>query len=60
MPRLVSTSVAARELGVARSTLQRWVKRGLIEPDLMTPGGQYRWDVERLRENLRYMRETDG
>jgi DNA-binding transcriptional MerR regulator len=53
MARLVSTSVAARELGIARSTLQRWATQGLITPDLVTPGGHHRWDVERLREELR-------
>lgn len=49
----VSTGVAARALGVDRSTLLRWAKRGLLRPDLKTPGGHYRWDVERIRRELR-------
>lgn len=52
MSQLVSTSVAARELGLSRSTLQRWAQQGLVVPDLITVGGQYRWDVERLRREL--------
>jgi excisionase family DNA binding protein len=56
---LVSTSVAARELGIGRSTLQRWVQEGRIKPDLVTLGGQYRWDVDRLRAELRERRERD-
>jgi excisionase family DNA binding protein len=57
--RLVSTSVAAKELGIGRSTLQRWVAEGRIKPDLVTLGGQYRWDVDRLRAELRERRERD-
>jgi DNA-binding transcriptional MerR regulator len=50
---LVSTAVAARELGVARSTLQRWAKAGLVVPELITPGGQYRWDVADLKAQIK-------
>lgn len=49
----VSTGQAAKALGVDRTTLQRWAKKGLLRPHLRTPGGHYRWDVERLREELR-------
>lgn len=49
---LVSTAVAARRLGLSERTIQRWVQDGLITPDLTTPGGKYRWDVERLREQI--------
>lgn len=52
MGQLVTTSVAAKELGLSRSTLQRWAAQGLVEPDLVTIGGQFRWDVERLRGKL--------
>ena len=48
----VTTSQAARELGVGLRSLQRWVKDGLIEPDFVTPGGHMRWDVERIRAEL--------
>jgi DNA-binding transcriptional MerR regulator len=56
---LVSTARAAKELGVAARTLQGWATRGLIKPDLVTQGGHYRWDVERLRIELREKRERD-
>jgi DNA-binding transcriptional MerR regulator len=49
----VSTGDAARELGVNIRTLQRWVEAGLIEPDLTTAGGHMRWDLPRLRDELR-------
>ena len=49
----VTTTQAAKALGVSRRAMQMWVKEGLIEPDHRTPGGHMRWDVERLREQLR-------
>jgi DNA-binding transcriptional MerR regulator len=55
--RLVPTGVAARELGVNVRTLQHWAAEGMVEPDLVTPGGHMRWDVERLRQQLRALRE---
>jgi DNA-binding transcriptional MerR regulator len=59
--RLVSTGVAAKALGVHRGTLHRWWTSGMVEPELVTAGGQARWDVERLRTNLRdlYKRDAD-
>lgn len=50
--KLVPTADAAKAIGVDRRTLQRWVNEGLVEPDLTTPGGHHRWDVDRLREQL--------
>lgn len=49
---LVSTSEAARRLGVNIRTLQRWVAEGRIRPDWTTPGGHARWDVDRLRREV--------
>ena len=59
MARLVTTGQAAQELGIAPSTLTRWVERGLVAPDLTTAGGHYRWDVDRLRAELRELAERD-
>lgn len=53
MSRLVTTGQAAKELGVTRRSIVRWVRRGELEPDYVTPGGHYRWDVERLRAEVR-------
>lgn len=49
----VTTGQAARLLGVSIRSLQQWAKDGQIEPDYVTPGGHMRWDVDRLREELR-------
>jgi len=50
---LVTTGEAAKALGVSTRTLQRYVKRGLITPDLTLPGsGEYRWDVANLRDQM--------
>lgn len=51
-PTLVTTPEAARQLGISARTIQRYVQAGLITPDLRLPSGRYRWDVERLREQI--------
>jgi DNA-binding transcriptional MerR regulator len=51
--RLVSTGEAARAIGVSRRTLTRYVTDGLLTPDMTLPSGRHRWDVERLREQMR-------
>jgi DNA-binding transcriptional MerR regulator len=51
-PDLVPTDDAARAIGVNKRTLQRWVQEGTLVPDLTTPGGHARWDVDRLRREL--------
>lgn len=59
-PPLLSTGETARRLGLSRTSLQRYVKAGQIEPDLVTPGGHYRFDPEHVREQLRALRRRDG
>lgn len=49
----VSTGQAAKALGVSTRSLQQWAKDGLIEPDFRTSGGHMRWDVDRVRAELR-------
>ncbi len=51
-PQLVTTPEAARALGISARTIQRYVKAGLITPDLRLPSGRYRWDVDRLRAQI--------
>lgn len=50
--KLVPTGVAARELGIDRGTLVRWWQQGLVTPEVVTPGGHARWDMEDLRRQL--------
>jgi 8-oxo-dGTP pyrophosphatase MutT (NUDIX family) len=50
--RLVSTGAAAKAVGVDPATLWRWAKTGRVTAELRTAGGQLRWDVERLRQQL--------
>ena len=54
---LVSTGIAAKQIGVHRGTLVRWWQRGLVTPDLVTPGGQARWDVAGLKHRLRTLQD---
>lgn len=48
----VSTGVAATELGVAATTLQRWAHAGAVKPAYRSPGGHFRWDLDDLRRQL--------
>ena len=56
-PRLVTTGQAARAVGIDPSTLARWARDGKVSPDLVTAGGHMRWDVDRLRDQLRKLRQ---
>lgn len=60
--RLVLPGEAARALGVATSTLARWRRDGLITPAEMTAGGQARYRLSELRDEVReiYRRQQDG
>ncbi len=49
---LVSTTTAARALGVSQPTLSRWAAAGLITPAQRTLGGHMRWDLAKLRAEL--------
>lgn len=60
---LVSSGQAAKELGVSLRSLQEWTRTGQLTPDYVTPGGHARWDVERVRRELRERvahRDDDG
>jgi hypothetical protein len=47
----------ARRLGLSRSSLQSYVEYGLIEPDLVMPGGHYRFDPKHVRQQLQQLRD---
>jgi len=51
--RLVSTTQAARALGISQATLSRWTARGYVKPAQRTIGGHMRWDIEDLRQQIK-------
>lgn len=59
MGKLVPTSEAAKALDVSARSLARWKQQGHITPDLVTPGGHMRWDIEKLAHQLHQL-QTDG
>ena len=59
MPATVSTGEAARELGISARSLARWAHDGQITPEMTTPGGHHRWNMDSLREQLRALRKRE-
>jgi hypothetical protein len=56
---LVHTSDAAKALGISARSIARWAAEGRIAPDLVTPGGHMRWNIENLRRQLQELRKRD-
>jgi hypothetical protein len=56
---LVPTETAAKAIGVSRRSLVRWWNDGVVTPDLVTPGGHARWNVEHLKAQLREQQAQD-
>ncbi|MBB5153510.1 helix-turn-helix domain-containing protein [Saccharopolyspora phatthalungensis] len=60
-PRLLTSSQLADELGVSRRSVARYVQAGILVPELFTPGGQARFDLEDSKRQLReYTRKMRG
>ncbi|MHA6629379.1 MerR family transcriptional regulator [Pseudonocardia sichuanensis] len=55
--RLVTTSELARAIGLHTRTIQRYRAEGVIVPELESPGGHARWDVEKVKDQLRALRQ---
>lgn len=55
-PRLVTTGELARALGLHTRTIQRYRAEGTITPDVESRGGHARWDVDRVKTQLRQAR----
>jgi DNA-binding transcriptional MerR regulator len=55
----VTTGKLAEQLGVSASAILKWHRAGLITPELTTPGGHLRWDVESVRQQLKAQRRRD-
>lgn len=56
-PRYLTTGAAADALGVARNTLWSWHQRGWVKPAFITAGGQLRWDLDDLRQQVAALNE---
>ncbi len=56
----LSTSEAARWLGISKSTLIRAVNRGDIQPAFRTPGKHLRFTQETLHEIRRRLEAPNG
>lgn len=52
MADLLSTTDAAKAIGVSPRSLARWAADGSVVPTLTTPGGWSRWDLDELRRQL--------
>jgi excisionase family DNA binding protein len=57
--RLLSTPEAAKRLGIARSTLAKYAREGRVRPVLTLPGGQHRWRLPELIEQIQALRPSD-
>jgi hypothetical protein len=57
--RLISSGVAARELGVTGTTLRRWMDSGRIRPASRTMGGHARWNLAELRQQIEQLALTE-
>ncbi len=57
--RLLTTTEAAKAIGIGRGTLAGYVRRGWVRPYLTLPSGQHRWKLDDLVAQLRALRERD-
>ncbi|WP_232661912.1 MerR family transcriptional regulator [Pseudonocardia sp. TRM90224] len=53
----ISSTQLARALGLSPRSIQRYVQQKSITPEFVTPGGHYRWNAERVKEQLKALRE---
>lgn len=52
-PRMLTTREAAHGIGIAGSTLAKYVREGKIKPTIRLPSGHLRWDLDDLKAQLR-------
>jgi excisionase family DNA binding protein len=56
---MLTTTEAAKVLGVSPRTLARYAERGQLTPTVVLPSGHYRWMLSDIREQLRQLRQRD-
>lgn len=57
--RLLSSGELADALGISRRSITRYVADGVLVPKFVTPGGQYRFDLEEALAQMRAVRERE-
>jgi DNA-binding transcriptional MerR regulator len=55
--RLVTSAELARALGLSARSIQRYRRDGLITPEVVSPGGHARWDIEKVRQEIRDLQQ---
>jgi excisionase family DNA binding protein len=50
---MLTTREAAAAIGISLKTLQKYVREGRVIPTIRLPGGQMRWDLDSLKDQLR-------
>lgn len=55
--RLLTSGQLADELGISPRSIAHYAQTGQLEPTLVTPGGQYRWELEDVHRQLKEMRK---
>lgn len=50
---MLTTAQAAEAIGIARTTLSRYVKERKLRPTLRLPSGHMRWELDDLKAQLR-------
>lgn len=56
LPETITTAEVARRVGVTTNTVRRWVREGILRPDVQTPGGHSRYRPSTVRRLQRRMR----
>jgi excisionase family DNA binding protein len=57
VPELLTTAELAAELRLSRKTIYRYIRDGKITPEYTLPGGEHRFRLESVIEQLRALRK---
>jgi excisionase family DNA binding protein len=57
VPELLTTAELANELRLSRKTIYRYIRDGKITPEYTLPGGEHRFRLESVVEQLRALRK---